>query len=305
MPKASEASTSSAKSGAGGRKPYSRGRDGDPGGKGGRGGHQGGRRRPAPGAAAEVGGGGVSKIKASLRQTKRLLAKDNLAPDVRQEAERRLISLEQDLELKQSSEHDRKNAERYHKVRFFERQKLVRQIKKIKKSLPEADSREAKKLNKELKEKRILLNYVLNFPTKYKYVALFPSNGESPFTAPDSVAEETETSRRAAKTHDQAQEVRRKVIEAMERGDLSTEPEEELEQRDGTTKRIRLDLEHADENDRADSQEAVVPAAATTDKKSKKSKTADKKSKKSSSKESAKITGGGVQDDDFFASDDE
>lgn len=123
---------------------------------------------------------GASKIKAALRQTRRLLAKvrerildseiscphlnlsalplhrqPNLAQDVRQEAERRLISLEADLAKREESEKERKNADRYHKVRFFERQKLVRQIKKIKKGKGTANDDE------ELKEKRVLLNYVL------------------------------------------------------------------------------------------------------------------------------------------------
>lgn len=126
------------------------------------------RRLPkAPSGDSGPAEQGISKIKASLRQTKRLLAKENLAPDVRQEAERRLISLEQDLETRQSSEHDRKNAERYHKVRFFERQKLVRLIKKIKKT---ADG-ESKAVKADLREKRVLLNYVLvskatDMPTK-------------------------------------------------------------------------------------------------------------------------------------------
>lgn len=80
---------------------------------------------------------------------------------MRQEAERRLASLESDLARKESSEKERKNAERYHKVRFFERQKLVRQIKKLKKEMAEQPEKKRKKLEAELREKRVLLNYVL------------------------------------------------------------------------------------------------------------------------------------------------
>lgn len=80
---------------------------------------------------------------------------------MRQEAERRLASLESDLARKESSEKERKNAERYHKVRFFERQKLVRQIKKVKKEMAEQPEKKRKKLEAELREKRVLLNYVL------------------------------------------------------------------------------------------------------------------------------------------------
>lgn len=82
---------------------------------------------------------GVQKIKSSLRQTRRLLAKvtpyiisdghsinhelpiyqDNLAADVRVETERRLKALEADLLQAESSKKERALAVRYHKVKFF------------------------------------------------------------------------------------------------------------------------------------------------------------------------------------------
>lgn len=90
-----------------------------------------------------------------------LLPQDNLAQDVRQEAMRRLESLQADLARREFSTKERKNAERYHKVRFFERQKLVRQIRKIKRRIDESDGEGAGTLQKELHEKRVLLHYVL------------------------------------------------------------------------------------------------------------------------------------------------
>lgn len=81
---------------------------------------------------------GVSKLKAALRQTRRLLAKvrrrlmssirqlwnatilkDNLAANVRVETERRLKSLEGDLAKAEVGNKERTMAMRYHKVKFF------------------------------------------------------------------------------------------------------------------------------------------------------------------------------------------
>jgi len=48
----------------------------------------------------------------------------------------------------------------------IERQKLLRIIKRVKRSLAEAEdeSKAQKKLSKELKEARIMLNYVRHYP---------------------------------------------------------------------------------------------------------------------------------------------
>lgn len=76
---------------------------------------------------------------------------------------------------------EKKNGSKYHQVKFFgesawsgfnvitdetERQKLLRIIKRVKRSLAEAEdeSKAQKKLSKELKEARIMLNYVRHYP---------------------------------------------------------------------------------------------------------------------------------------------
>jgi uncharacterized protein YkuJ len=77
---------------------------------------------------------------------------------------------------------EKKNGSKYHQVKFFgeffllcfelllltvsERQKLLRIIKRVKKSLAEdsEDLKAQKKLAKELKEARIMLNYVRHYP---------------------------------------------------------------------------------------------------------------------------------------------
>jgi hypothetical protein len=62
---------------------------------------------------------GVQKLKAALRQTRRLLAKDNLAADARVVAERKLKAQEAELAAAQTARTERAMAVRYHKVKFF------------------------------------------------------------------------------------------------------------------------------------------------------------------------------------------
>lgn len=62
---------------------------------------------------------GVQKIKSSLRQARRLLAKENLAANVRVETERKIKALEADLIKAQNARQERAMAVKYHKVKFF------------------------------------------------------------------------------------------------------------------------------------------------------------------------------------------
>jgi hypothetical protein len=93
-------------------------------------------RRSQPGKESATPG--VSKVKSSLRQTRRLLAKvrikfpgfgqvlltgataqDKLAADVRIDTERRLKALEAELVQAELANKERTIAERYHKIKFF------------------------------------------------------------------------------------------------------------------------------------------------------------------------------------------
>jgi len=97
---------------------------------------QGSRKRRNLTTPKEGAAPGVSKIKAALRQTRRLLAKvralirrknlhalrtqqEGLRADVRIEAERKLKALEADLAAGERANKERALATRYHKVKFF------------------------------------------------------------------------------------------------------------------------------------------------------------------------------------------
>ncbi|KAF9513796.1 hypothetical protein BS47DRAFT_1329316 [Hydnum rufescens UP504] len=140
---------------------------------------------------------GVQKIKSTIRQTTRLLAKGNIKADVRIETERRLASLRADLAQAEQARQEQAVAVRYHKVKFFEKKKACRRINRVKRDLaqdtPEMETR--RKLEEALFEYRVDLNYILHFPKLKKYVSLFPpaeatsENTTSSKTPSDSTSE--------------------------------------------------------------------------------------------------------------------
>ncbi|PWN51364.1 hypothetical protein IE53DRAFT_386266 [Violaceomyces palustris] len=208
--------------------PRGRGRGGKA--RGGRGGGTGtARPKFQKPQSAENGLPGASKLKASIRQTKRLLAKENLAPGVKIEAERRLATLTQDLEKQERANVEKNRASKYHKIKFFERQKLIRRIRKIQRSLRDREQGKeevdgelgtTEELEKRLFDFRALLHYVLTYPADLRYVALFASNTSEP-VAPLSTDGD--------KSRSKAAEVLEKVRKGMKEGRLSNTPEVDLE----------------------------------------------------------------------------
>ncbi|TCD69584.1 18S rRNA maturation protein [Steccherinum ochraceum] len=117
--------------------------------------------KPGHDSDSQAGVPGVQKIKSLLRQSRRLLAKDKLAADVRQATERKIRALEKDLAEAERVRKERAMATRYHKVKFFERQKVTRKLNQAKKQLEAcSDKAEKKALKKTLLELRIDLNYI-------------------------------------------------------------------------------------------------------------------------------------------------
>ncbi|KAG7928105.1 hypothetical protein KL925_001405 [Ogataea polymorpha] len=133
-------------------------------------------------------GQGSSKIKKKIRDITRLLKRDNLASNVRLENERALEALKSELAAVQATLKAKKLAQRYHKVRFFERKKAVRRYKRALKELkeleakdgdPKAIKKEFKKQKKVVRHCEVDLAYVLNFPKTEKYIALYASNTDT------------------------------------------------------------------------------------------------------------------------------
>ncbi|KAL0565532.1 18S rRNA maturation protein [Marasmius crinis-equi] len=173
------------------------------------------KRKPNPNSSDPNALPGVQKIKASIRQARRLLAKDKLNADIRVQTERKLKSLEEDLARAEENRKEKTMATRYHKVKFFERQKVTRKIKQTIRKL-EAEAEEDSEVKKELFELRVDLNYILHYPKTKKYISLFP---------PEARHDPQKSEPTTASTDAEREEVRRWIREQMEKGDLPAEPE--------------------------------------------------------------------------------
>ncbi|EXJ85531.1 hypothetical protein A1O1_05895 [Capronia coronata CBS 617.96] len=96
---------------------------------------------------------------------------------VRQEKERELAALLLDQQKAQLANATRKNLQRYHFVRFVERQKAERTLKKLLKlkesSNPSDNEESQKKLDKSIHEAEVDLNYTKYAPLGEKYISLF------------------------------------------------------------------------------------------------------------------------------------
>ncbi|GAA5965666.1 hypothetical protein JCM8115_005473 [Rhodotorula mucilaginosa] len=162
--------------------------------------------------------GSVSKLKAQIRQTKRLLAREDLTPDVRTTTERRMVALESELEKTSQSKVEKKMVQRYRGVKFFERQKLLRKIKQAKKQLAEVP--ESADAQRALLEARIDLYYVLRYPKSEKYIALFPDGTYVP-----PLASLSELASDATPSERKRQTLRLSLRDQVKRGELPAEAE--------------------------------------------------------------------------------
>ncbi|KAG1882400.1 hypothetical protein F4604DRAFT_1953434 [Suillus subluteus] len=202
---------------------------------------------------------GVQKIKSSLRQTRRLLAKENLAADVRVETERRLKALEADLARAEVARKERTYAMKYHKVKFFERQKVVRRIKQVKRDLSSAQGKEREKLEGELEGLRVDLNYILHYPRTKKYISLFPPERRHI----DTVSTNSDDNDQRITVHDL-------IRDQMQRGKISKQPENELDGGRGSRRPVLytgLDHSHRNEGEgshRKDDQTSSAAHRTTT-----------------------------------------
>ncbi|KAI6125530.1 hypothetical protein EV401DRAFT_1938261 [Pisolithus croceorrhizus] len=179
---------------------------------------------------------GVQKIKSTLRQAKRLLSKESLAANVRVETERRIKALEADLVNAQHARKLRTMASRYHKVKFFERQKVCRKIKQLKRNLVTAVGEEKARLELTLSNLRVDLNYILHYPPAKKYISLFPPEVRKSSVSPTTVTLEDD---------DERSKIRKLIRLKMEQGELSLEPDNEYDHPAASrSSRLRHDRDH-------------------------------------------------------------
>ncbi|CAO2821487.1 unnamed protein product [Amaranthus hypochondriacus] len=123
--------------------------------------------------------GGVNKkpkaasLKNQIRSTERLLRKE-LPPEIRLAQERKLDELkkQQDLHIRLAVE--RKIFLRDRKIKFFERRKIERRMRRLEKHLRSSSGQaQEKEISEQLAQLKEDLEYVRFFPKTEKYVSLF------------------------------------------------------------------------------------------------------------------------------------
>ncbi|PVH97591.1 hypothetical protein DM02DRAFT_658173 [Periconia macrospinosa] len=142
-----------------------------------------GNSNPATENAAKVDS--TSVLKNRIRDLKRLLshidndADSKMPANIRIDRERELETCEHELaeKLIQQRETNFRNKiiSKYHHIRFFERQRATRNIKRLQKQLAALDDESEKtRLQQMLQNAEVDLNYTIYYPLLKSYVSLFP-----------------------------------------------------------------------------------------------------------------------------------
>lgn len=118
----------------------------------------------------------INALKAKIRSTERLLQRGNDLPaDIRVEKERALASYKRDAEDLARVKGRSKIISKYHKVRFFERQRATRILRRLTKQLGSVQREDARyeSLTTAVADAQIDLKYTMYFPLTEKYQSLY------------------------------------------------------------------------------------------------------------------------------------
>ncbi|KAH8758606.1 hypothetical protein BGZ57DRAFT_633725 [Hyaloscypha finlandica] len=134
------------------------------------------RRFEPPVQRKQAHASSVNAIKKRVRDvTRKLERAEDLPADVRAEDERALAAYQQELASAQAEKTRQKMIKKYHMVRFFERQKATRLLKKLRKRLLAAEStEEVETLKAQMHVAEVDLNYTQYCPLSEVYVSLYP-----------------------------------------------------------------------------------------------------------------------------------
>ena len=114
-----------------------------------------------------------------IHSLKKLLNGTNSLPmTIRQEKERELAALLLDQEKNRTLEDGRKNLQKYHFVRFIERQKSERNLKRLvrrRDNSDELDDAAKTQLERQIHETEVDLNYTKYAPLGEKYISILPN----------------------------------------------------------------------------------------------------------------------------------
>ncbi|KAL8420133.1 hypothetical protein RB594_003058 [Gaeumannomyces avenae] len=136
----------------------------------------------------------VNAMKTRARTIQRRLQKQPgderpMPANVQNDLERELVALKQRIQEARDKKLRSNMIGKYHMVRFFERKKAQRLVKKIQKELDEAkDPDEIVKLQKDLHIAQVDVNYAIYFPFLEQYISLYPSAAKAPKETGDAPA---------------------------------------------------------------------------------------------------------------------
>ncbi|EMD00444.1 hypothetical protein BAUCODRAFT_169253 [Baudoinia panamericana UAMH 10762] len=118
----------------------------------------------------------VHELRTHIRSLKRLLEhNDDLPADVRVEKERALQTAQHELAETERAKERSDMIGKWHKVRFFERQKASKRLKRARRAVAECEDLAGKvELEARVEEAEVDVNYAMYFPLGMEYVPLFP-----------------------------------------------------------------------------------------------------------------------------------
>jgi hypothetical protein len=119
----------------------------------------------------------IHRPKNQIRDLERMLAKATDMPaTVRAGHERRLEALKHDLVITAAEKEKTRMIEKYHMVRFFDRKKAERHLKKAQRALKACEDPAARlNLEQNVYTAKIDLNYTMYYPLVRNYCALYPT----------------------------------------------------------------------------------------------------------------------------------
>ncbi|KLU87467.1 rRNA-processing protein EFG1 [Magnaporthiopsis poae ATCC 64411] len=138
----------------------------------------------------------INAMKTRARTIQRRLQKQSgdekpMPANVQKDLERELVALKQRIQEAQYKRLRSNMIGKYHMVRFFERKKAQRLVKKLQKELDEAkDPDEIAKLQKDLHIAQVDVNYAIYFPFLEQYVSLYPPSAKASKETGDTPAAE-------------------------------------------------------------------------------------------------------------------
>ncbi|KAI7355183.1 hypothetical protein KC354_g10875 [Hortaea werneckii] len=122
----------------------------------------------------------VNDLKSQVRSLRRLLEhSDDLPPNIRIEKERALRTAQHELDEEQRAKKRSDMIGRWHKIRFLDRQKATKRLKRAKKELQGLESdkdEERQEAEKKVQDAQVDVDYAIYYPLDLPYKPLFPTN---------------------------------------------------------------------------------------------------------------------------------